>query len=200
MKPEQAKALREPFPPDLIGKLPKGGAMLDYVGHGAVRDRLLQVDPEWNWEPFALTEEGLPALDEFGNLWIRLTIGGVTRPGVGDGPNMKERIGDAIRNAAMSFGVALDLWIRGGGEDTSRQEQVRRPRRGATSPPAEPADGPISADNAEALRHRCEEKGVDVADVVKKGTAGRTGDPAEVLRSEVPAVKAAIDELAGAPL
>ncbi len=108
----QAKALREPFPRSAIGHLPKGGVMLDYVGHAAVSDRLLQVDPGWTWEPLALDSNGLPAMDAAGNLWIRLTVAGVTRIGVGDGKSQKERIGDAIRNAAMRFGVALDLWAK----------------------------------------------------------------------------------------
>ncbi len=112
MTADQAKKLRAPFPPEVIGKLPKGGAMLDFVGHAACTDRLLQVDPEWTWEPLALSPEGLPALDRAGNLWIRLTICGVTRIGVGDGKSAKECIGDAIRNAAMRFGVALDLWAK----------------------------------------------------------------------------------------
>jgi hypothetical protein len=112
MDAKQAKALREPFPASAIGKLPKGGVMLDYVGHAATTDRLLAVDPEWTWEPLAFDAEGLPAIDKAGNLWIRLTICGVTRIGCGDGKTMKERIGDAIRNAAMRFGVALDLWAK----------------------------------------------------------------------------------------
>jgi hypothetical protein len=106
-----ATALRKPFPPESVGKLPKGGAMLDFVGHAAVTDRLLTVDPHWSWEPFALGADGLPAVVG-GNLWIRLTVCGVTRIGVGDGKNAKECIGDAIRNAAMRFGVALDLWAK----------------------------------------------------------------------------------------
>lgn len=112
MNKEQAQALRKPFPREVIGKLPKGGAQLDYVGHAAVTDRLLSVDPEWRWEPVATDEHGNPLRDSEGNLWIRLTIAGVTRLGVGDGKTMKERIGDAIRNAAMRFGVALDLWTK----------------------------------------------------------------------------------------
>ena len=85
---------------------------LDFVGHAAVTDRLLAVDPEWSWEPMALTPDGFPALDRSNNLWIKLTVCGVTRLGVGDGRSMKELIGDAIRNAAMRFGVALDLWSK----------------------------------------------------------------------------------------
>lgn len=109
---EWHEALRKEFPPGTVGKLPKGGVQLDFVGHAAVTDRLLSVDPNWSWEPFGLTEQGLPALDEEGNLWIRLTVCGVTRPGCGDGRNMKERIGDAIRNASMRYGVALSLWSK----------------------------------------------------------------------------------------
>lgn len=112
MTPDKATALRRPFPVESIGQLPKGGVMLDFVGHAAVTDRLLTVDPEWSWEPMALDDAGNPKPDDAGNLWIRLTICGVTRIGVGDGKNMKERIGDALRNAAMRFGVALDLWAK----------------------------------------------------------------------------------------
>ena len=118
---DQIKALRElrtPFPPEQIGKLPKGGTTLDYVGHAALTARLLDVDPEWSWEPLALDERGLPAFDANGGLWIRLTVAGMTRLGYGDGggkggPNsIKEAIGDALRNAAMRFGAALDLWSK----------------------------------------------------------------------------------------
>jgi hypothetical protein len=138
----QMEELRAEFPPAMVGKLPKGGATLDYVGHGAVTDRLLKVDPAWSWEPFALDEHGLPALDEFGNLWIRLTVGGITRIGVGDGPSMKILIGDAIRNAAMRFGVALDLWIKGHAEDDDRQNTgpIRR------NAPTNGGGGKITAD------------------------------------------------------
>lgn len=113
------KELRKPFPASQIGKLPKGGIFLDFIGHGFLTQRFLDVDPLWSWEPFALAEDGLPRLDEFGGLWIRLTICGVTRIGYGDasgkkGPNaVKEAIGDALRNAGMRFGAALDLWCKG---------------------------------------------------------------------------------------
>lgn len=110
--------LQKPFPANVIGKLPKGNTQLDFVGHAAVTKRLLLVDPHWSWEPFATDEHGLPAYDRAGNLWIRLTVCGVTRIGVGDGPDPKQRIGDALRNAAMRFGVALDLWTKNELEST----------------------------------------------------------------------------------
>ena len=113
------KKLRAPFPPEQIGKLPKGGMFLDFVGHGFLTARFLDADPAWTWEPLAFDENGLPRLDDNGGLWIRLTIGGVTRIGYGDaggkhGANaIKEAIGDALRNAGMRFGAALDLWCKG---------------------------------------------------------------------------------------
>lgn len=111
--------LRKPFPDNQISYLPKGGVKLAYVGHAALTDRLLDADPHWSWEPLAFDERGLPRLDEHGGLWIKLTVCGVTRYGYGDagqkkGPDaMKERIGDGLRNAAMRFGAALDLWHKG---------------------------------------------------------------------------------------
>lgn len=112
MTPEQAKALRAPFPKESIGRLPKGGTFLDFVGHAACTDRLLAVDESWWWEPLALDEDGLPAYDKSGGLWIKLHVAETTTLGYGDGPTVKERIGDAIRNAAMRRGVALDLWAK----------------------------------------------------------------------------------------
>jgi hypothetical protein len=141
--------MREPFPAHQISKLPKPTAKqtqavkdnfkagircticgawhhpdvvhLDYVGHAALTDRLLDVDPMWSWEPMAF-RDGLPAFDSTGGLWIKLTICGVTRngyghaagkPGMDPGAREKEVIGDALRNAAMRFGAALDLWHKG---------------------------------------------------------------------------------------
>lgn len=140
-------ALRLPFEPHQIGKLPKPTKSqteavktdfskgvrcnicnawhhpqvvhLDYVGHAAITDRLLSVDPTWTWSPLALDQNGLPAKDNIGGLWIKLTILGITRLGYGDatgksgGDAIKELIGDALRNAAMRFGCALELWHKG---------------------------------------------------------------------------------------
>ena len=84
MKPEQSDALLAPFPKSQIQQLPKGGIRLDYVSHGNVTRRLLEVDPDWNWEPMAFDDQGLPLFDERGGLWIKLTVCGVTRYGYGE--------------------------------------------------------------------------------------------------------------------
>ena len=138
--------MRSPFPLNQISKLPKGTKAqndcpanekvnckvcggwhhpkiihLDYVGHAALTDRLLDADPLWTWEPLAL-KDGLPAFDESGGLWIKLTVCGVSRICYGHaahsaykdiGSREKEVIGDALRNSAMRFGAALDLWHKG---------------------------------------------------------------------------------------
>lgn len=144
---DDLKKMRIPFDEKLIGKLPKptkkqtdmvrdnytNGSRcdlcgtwhhkdvvhLDYIGHAALTDRLLDVDPMWTWEPVAFGPDGLPLRDKDGGMWIRLTVCGVTRLGYGDaagktGANAtKEIIGDALRNAGMRFGAALDLWHKG---------------------------------------------------------------------------------------
>lgn len=153
--------LKAPFPAGTVGKLPKptisndewkklpkskcttcngyhattNTIHLDYVGHAAVTDRLNTVDPTWAWEPVALDERGLPQYDNAGGLWIKLNIGGVTRLGYGDGPNPKERIGDALRNAAMRFGVALDLWSK-----DELESQIDHPELKNEKPPEKPAE------------------------------------------------------------
>lgn len=133
------KKLRAPFDANQVSKLPKPKSKdaqkswcdecqsyhglpavhLDYVGHAATTDRLLDADLAWSWEPMAFDAKGLPARDDIGGLWIWLTVNGVRRPGYGSadgktgGNAIKELIGDAIRNASMRFGVALELWHKG---------------------------------------------------------------------------------------
>jgi len=139
MTPEEAAALRKPFNPKEIGKLPRGGTQLDYVGHAGITNRLLEVDSEWYWEPIAFTENGLPFIKIQGTdavLWIKLTICGVTRLGCGTVASNsfdveKQLIGDALRNAAMRFGVALDLWSKEELHLSEDQEALTAPQ----SPP-----------------------------------------------------------------
>ncbi|WP_093573080.1 hypothetical protein [Amycolatopsis rubida] len=160
MTPEMLGKLRAPFEDSQIGKLPRVTCKacsdracsehkpsqcrvckgflgkhihLDYVGHAHVTERLLEIDPGWSWEPFALVERGLPALDASNGLWIRMTVGGKTVIGYGDAPGkraaVKELIGDAIRNAAMRLGVALDLWKKEPADTVARAEPAPAEKR-----------------------------------------------------------------------
>jgi hypothetical protein len=181
--------LRLPFPAHQISKLPKAtraqteavranfkagircticGAWhhpdvvhLDYVGHAALTDRLLDTDIEWTWGPLALTDEGLPRFTADGGLWIRLTVCGVTRLGYGSadgksgGDAVKEIIGDALRNAAMRFGAALDLWHKGDLHVEQVQDDAQAPATQDPVPAAKQAKlvGPIKT--RAALRTAC---------------------------------------------
>jgi len=165
--PTGLELLRAPFPPNQISKLPKptkkqtealnadfktgircklcGGwhhkdvVHLDYVGHAALTDRLLDCDIEWNWDPVVVDSGGAPMLDPNGGMWIRLTVCGLSRLGYGHadgkkgGDAIKEVIGDALRNAAMRFGAALDLWHKG---DLHGDEQTEAD----TKPPSDVID------------------------------------------------------------
>jgi len=191
-KPVGLKLMREPFEAHQISKLPKEsraqiderkknraaglwcqecGAWhhkkaihVDYVGHAALTNRLLDCDMEWNWEPVSVNEDGTPKLDQDGGLWIRLTVCGVTRLGYGDAENkqgpdaMKERIGDALRNAAMRFGAALDLWHKG---------DLHGVERGDQSEASDEADG-LNEEQIEQLQNAAKVAGVDEAYVCKK--------------------------------
>lgn len=129
-------------------KMPNGGHIdLAYVGHAEATNRLLNVDPFWDWQPVTMDERGLPQVDGYRGLWIRLTVCGMARLGYGHagdktgGDAVKELIGDAIRNAGMRFGMALDLWttsdleiIESGGASLEQDRQEDK------APPA-PAQG-----------------------------------------------------------
>lgn len=168
---------------------------IDYVGHADVTSRLLGVDPEWNWEPMAQDERGTPVydLDDQGQpvgMWIRLTVGGVTRLGYGSVPSgqsdaVKVLIGDALRNAAMRFGVALDLWAKGDRADPSAENatasagQAQRRSRPATPP-----------QNGTRQRQAATPPGEDQdfgdwADVIKEIRAAEDADKADADLKEV---------------
>lgn len=193
--------LRAPFPAHQISKLPKetkkqreereadrskgincqvcGGwhhrnvVHLDYVGHAALTDRLLDADPSWSWEPMAF-RDGLPAFDNTGGLWIKLTVCGITRNGYGHaagkptmdpGAREKEVIGDALRNAAMRFGAALDLWHKG---DLHADEPGEEPKADAPPLPApKPAAVPTLSERANKLESALRAKLGDAAAVQK---------------------------------
>jgi hypothetical protein len=107
-------------PAELLGHLPRAGQQLDYLGHADCTRALLEADLAWTWEPVATNDAGEPLIvvrDATARMWIRLTVCGVTRLGVGTCPAAtfdveKQLVGDALRNAAMRFGVALSLWSK----------------------------------------------------------------------------------------
>jgi hypothetical protein len=217
----QFARLREPFPPEQVGKLPRvwcracsdnkqqkhcdrhkletckvcrnrlteAHLHLDYVGHAAVTVRMLEVDPTWNWRPCTKAElEDLPKHDPGHEMWIALTILGVTRFGIGDDmgrggtDGKKIMIGDAIRNAALRFGVAIDLWSK---EDLSAKaeaeaEHADEVKRGLEVDPNAPPERDWMKETQECtdlgkltqLASEANEKGV-FKGAVKAAMAGR---------------------------
>lgn len=189
--------LRVPFAPNQISKLPKPTKTqtdavkadfkkgvrcqdcgswhhpdvihLDYVGHAAATDRLLDADPRWTWEPVPdPASMGLPTVQN--GMWIKLTVDGVSRYGFGcadgksGGDAIKEIIGDAIRNAGMRFGMALDLWHKGDlhGDDVEPNE----PKRKA---PPEPDAGAITDRQRQELMDLAVAKGIDAKTLCEVG-------------------------------
>ncbi|KPI31371.1 hypothetical protein OV320_2587 [Actinobacteria bacterium OV320] len=132
---------------------------LKFIGHAEATNRLLNVDPFWGWEPMALDQAGLPQYDGNRGMWIRMTVCGMTRIGYGDatgknGANaVKEIIGDAIRNAGMRFGMALDLWtsseleiIESGGASLEDEGKAPGQQPGASQNPPAAADQSADVD------------------------------------------------------
>lgn len=197
------KALEEPFPPEKIrkkggGSGPRGRPPLPYISHGLVTERLCDVDPDWSSQHL----ETHTYTDREGNLHcagvtIALTVKGVTRVESG-GPERSERfaleiknaMSDALKRAAMRFGVALSMWEdlvdAEGDEDYANrpanaqngpseprnapqaQRQPNAPPRPAQAAPANAQVSPSERQRREQLRNlsmAAKEAGIDGADL-----------------------------------
>jgi hypothetical protein len=167
-KPSVWEQLRAEFPREQIGLLPKPtkkenpkgncnvcgkyhglpAIHLDYVGHAATTQRLLEADPTYTFEllkdatgqPILVYEAKALESDHSVGVYGRLTVNGVTREEFGNGKNLKDAVSDALKRCAMRFGVALDLWakedLQGGPAEQAKPEPkfpVPAPRK-----PAEP--------------------------------------------------------------
>ena len=181
MKAEQVKQCLVPFPPEIIKQ--KGGSFAaDYVDHGHVTERLLQIDPEWTWEPCATDENGVPILVVLGQmsyLWGRMTVCGVTRIDVGSVETkknevLKEAVSDCIKRCAMRFGVALHLWM---GEDIPDRSKAAGSASVSRRSPAKSPSKPVEAGPA-ATSEVTPEDLLELAD-----RAGQVGVEGEDLRA-----------------
>ncbi len=118
-KSETRDILSKPFPPEKVKqKRGQGNRTMNYISHGLVTERLNEADPGWSSE--VLTEHiykdqnGIP---HCAGVTISLTVNGVTRVEAG-GPQrqdgftneIKNAYSDALKRAAMRFGVALEMW------------------------------------------------------------------------------------------
>lgn len=130
---------------------------LDYIGHAGVTLRLLEVDPLWSYR-FLNAPNGVPVVNAEG-AWIELTVLGMTRLGFGDadgkrGANaIKEVIGDAIRNAAMRFGVGTYLWSK-----SAESQILRAGGEIDDAPPPRRAEPPTPTQQRAERRQRAEQQ------------------------------------------
>lgn len=171
------------------GNYHSAGTMhIDYVGHADVTARLLEVDPLWSWRPMTPEElQGIPPAFRDAGLWIMLTVLGHTRPGFGDaegkrgGNAVKEAIGDALRNGAMRFGVALELWAKGDrawahaekdGAEHAHPDQPQPREQQASQrqqqPPPAPYAGPTTAELLLLIDEHAQRAGVTYEQITAK--------------------------------
>jgi hypothetical protein len=133
--------------PKIVGTIPRNGINLAYVSHADITKILIEIDPNWNWQPVAWTN-GRPAVNvENGTatMWATLTLLGKSLLGVGsvraDKQDLdKELIGDFLRNASMRFGIALSLWSKQDWSDNTTIVYTSEPKRATTNHPAAKVD------------------------------------------------------------
>lgn len=154
--------------PKIVGKLPKGGTQLDFVGHADVTKMLLEIDESWTWEPVAFDADGLPAYrveNGMAHMAGWLTVHGVRRLGIGsvmhNKPDLlKELASDFLRNAAMRFGVCLSLWTKQEWEDIPAK--VLTPKVEAPAP-----DAPLKKAQITQFVTACAKANIEAEDVAK---------------------------------
>jgi len=190
--------------PKIVGKLPKGGMQLDFVGHADVTKMLIEIDPEWTWEPTAFDANGLPAYrveNGMAHMAGWLTILGVRRLGIGsvmhNKPDLlKELISDFIRNASMRFGVCLSLWTKQEWDDVSYTSSTPAPKPSVplkdmsisiSKASATHKDPLVSMDNIKRFVEACKTAGLNHEHIAKSAKI----DLADLKESQMPALREA---------
>jgi len=108
---------------------------VDYVEWHTVADLLDRIVPDWSH-----AVRGIVQIGDFVAATAAITICGVTREGVGTGPadsetGIKKAEHDALKRAAVKFGVARDLYRD---EDGSNDSSRRTGNKASTAPPRDP--------------------------------------------------------------
>ena len=183
--------------PKIVGKLPRGGQSLDFVGHADITKMLIEVDSEWTWEPVAFDADGLPAYrveNGMAHMAGWMTIHGVRRLGIGsvmaNKPDLfKELASDYLRNAAMRFGFCLSLWTKQEWDDVSYTSSTPAPKPAqvAKVEPAKPADPLVSMDNIKRFVEACKAAGLNHEQIAKSAKI----DLADLKESQMPALREA---------
>lgn len=174
--------------PKIVGKLPKGGIQLDFVGHADITRILIEIDPCWRWVPIAW-ENGRPLIhveNGIATMWGELTLLGQARLGVGscraDKPDLdKELVSDFLRNAAMRFGIALSLWTKQEWEDLGGKPA---PEKKVVPARTTKVDQPVDADVMTKFLKACDDADIDYERVADQAgvdlTKATDGDMAKL--------------------
>ena len=142
MDNELSAALSAPFPKELERQLDKGGITLTYIPVSEVIVRLNEVFGVTGWSYTQIKCERDFLDPDFLVAHVRLTVGTITRDGVGGqkikrtkagdildlGDEYKGAVSDALKKAAQSFGVGLYLarsMSAPSGQHTRQQGDVR---------------------------------------------------------------------------
>ena len=193
--------------PKIVGKLPKGGVQLDFVGHADITRILIEIDPHWRLVPIAW-DNGRPAVNivnDMATMWFELTLLGTSRLAIGTAKANafdldKQLYGDALRNGAMRFGISLNLWTKNEWEDLDHNPAPVKARPTATASATEQAPKqskpktmtPVSEAQINQFNAACEAKGISPLAV-----ALNAGIPEGTpwMESHLPALRSAFKEL-----
>lgn len=161
------KELRSNVEPEMVrqreGFRGKNGntRMVEYVEWHTVADILDETAPNWSH-----TVKDIKALGDFVVVTVAISIDGVTREGIGTGSarsemGIKKAEHDALKRAAVKFGIARDLYKR---ETDEARGQIERP----SEPIARSIADLITTKQLGMIRAIAREKSLD-ADAVCKG-------------------------------
>lgn len=185
----------------IVGKLPRGGIQLDFVGHAEITRILIDVDANWSWEPCGWVN-GRPAITEtngMATMWAHLTVLGKSMLGVGsvraDKPDLdKELVGDFLRNASMRFGICLSLWSKSEWDDSKATMVNKSQSKPTTTPPVVDDSVPLTKIQVKQFVEACEKAGLTPSAVAVKAGLNWAG---QILQKDLTTLRSAFTEMKG---
>ena len=181
--------LAEPFPEEevhwrveTLSRDKRRALVVPYIDARAVLDRLDEVVGPENWHD---TYELLARDEEAFYVKCRLTVLGVTKEDAGEGESLKAAFSDALKRAAVKFGIGRHLY---------RMEKAwvdYDEKTGRFTPPGGAAQKPEAHELIDRLleRLRAEGKGREAAKILTKyGGYGKTPEETKKLYGELRAL------------
>jgi hypothetical protein len=141
---------------------------VDYVEWHVVADLLDRLVPDWSH-----AVRGLAQVGDFVAVTAAITINGVTREGVGTGPadsetGIKKAEHDALKRAAVKFGIARDLYRdeEKGGDSAGHSGGTQLPR--LSNPIARTINELISPKQLNLIKKLAAETGLDPEEICQE--------------------------------